>query len=330
MRVWGSVVALVLGWAVVAQAEPLNLKQIPADAKWLAHVDVDAMRDSAVVERFYHECVARLKDAEEHFDKARERIGMDPRSDLHGITLYGSKICKDEGVMIVHANVDKELLLRKAEKAPSHEVTDYKDFQIHTWMHQKGKHEKKVAGAFFKDDVLVFGSTVDKVKQALDVLKGEASSLEGKDSPLAQGTPAGTLFVARAIDLAEAEAPCKSPLVKKSKQLSLVKGEHEGQWFVEGTLVADSPDVADQVKQVIEGARAMVLLQHGTDDESKNLINQFKVNVQDSTVKIEFRAPADAVAKKIEKICDELAKMKEMHRKAEQERKERKLEKREL
>lgn len=330
MRIWGSAIALLLSWAMIAQAEPLNLKQIPDDAKWLAHFNVDAMRDSTVVQAFYHQCVERVKDAQEHFGKARERIGMDPRSDLHGITLYGSKICKGEGILIVHATVDKELLLKKAEKAPCHEVTDYKDFKIHTWMHRKGKLEHKVAGAFFKDDVLVFGPNVEKVQKALDVLKGDASNLEGKDSPLAQAVPAGTLFVARATALASAEAPCKSPLVKQSKWFSLLKGEREGQWFAEGALLTDSPEVAGQVKQVIEGIRAMALLQHGTDEETQSLINQLKVNVQDSKVAIEFRASVDAVSKKVGKMCDELAKMKEKHRKAAKERKERKLEQQEL
>lgn len=64
MRIWGSAVALLLSWAMVAQAEPLNLKQIPDDAKWLAHFNVDAMRGSTVVQAFYHQCVERVKDAE--------------------------------------------------------------------------------------------------------------------------------------------------------------------------------------------------------------------------------------------------------------------------
>lgn len=330
MRIWGSVVALVLGWAAVAQAEPLNLAQIPDDAKWFAHVDVDAMRDSTVVRQFYGTCLAK-HDADKHFDRFAEHFGFDPRTDLHGITLYGSKISKDEGVMIVSAAVDKQRLLQMAEKAPCHEVADYKDFKIHTWMHKKGKYEHKVSGAFFQDDRMVFGSTVEKVQKALDVLKGEGANLAGKkDSPLAQEDPAGAIFVARAVDLAEAEVPCKSPLLKQSKLLSLVKGEHEGQWFGKGTLVTDSPEVAEQVKQIIEGIGAMVLLQHGDDPEIRDLIHQYKLSVQNSTVTLKFQASAEVVVKQVEKICDKLAKMKEEHRKGLKEHKDRLLEKREL
>ncbi len=330
MRIWGSVVALVLGWATVAQAEPLNLTRISEDAKWLAHVDVDAMRESTVVRQFYDTCLAK-HDADKHFGRFAEHFGFDPRTDLHGVTLYGSKLSKDEGVMLVSATVNKQLLLEKAEKAPCHEVTDYKTFKIHTWMHTQGKHEHKVSGAFFQDDLLVFGSTVEKVQKALDVLKGDAANLAGKkDSPLAQEPPAGAVFVVRAVDLAEAEVPCKSPLLKQSKLLSLVKGEHDGQWFGMGTLVTDSPEVADQVKQIIEGIGAMILLQHGDEPEIKELIRQYKLSVQDSTVTLTFKASAEVVVRQVEKICDTLAEMKEKHRKDLMERKDRLLKKREL
>ena len=35
-------VAVVLGFVAVVRAEPLDLKQVSADAKWAAHLDVDA------------------------------------------------------------------------------------------------------------------------------------------------------------------------------------------------------------------------------------------------------------------------------------------------
>ncbi|MEN6496469.1 MAG: hypothetical protein ABFD16_19460 [Thermoguttaceae bacterium] len=323
MRVWGSVVALLLGWAAVAQAGPLNFKQIPDDAKWLAHVDVDAMRESVVVRRFYEDCIMK-HGQDKHFEAVQHQFGFDPRTDLHGITFYGPKVCKDEGVLILHADVDKEGLLQKAERAPEHAVADHGSYKIHSWMHRKGKHEHKVAGTFFSNNVLVFGNNVDVVKKALDVLDGKAPSLDGKkDSPLAQALPAGTMFVARAVGLSEADSVCKSPLVKKSQWLSLVKGEHSGEVFTDGTLVTDSKEIAEQVKQVVEGLRAMALLQH-SDKDLQGLINELKVSVDGKTVKIAFHASADSVASKVEKVCDELVKM----HKQRQER--RKLEKREL
>jgi len=323
MRLWGSVVVLLLGWAASVQAEPLNLKQFPVDTKWLAHVDVDAVRESVVVQRFYQDCIVK-HGQDRHFGEVLEQFGFDPRTDLHGITLYGPRVCKDEGVLILHADVDKAGLLQKAERAPEHSVTDHGSYQIHSWMHRKGEHEHKVAGTFFTNSVLVFGHNVDIVKKALDVLDGKAPSLEGKkDSPLAQGVPAGTMFVARAVGLSEAGSVCKSPLVKKSQWLSLVKGEHSGEVFTDGTLVTDSKEIAEQVKQVVEGLRAMALLQH-SDKDLQDLINQLKVSADDKTVKIVFRASVDSVASRVEKVCDELVKM------YKQRQEKRKLEKREL
>ena len=44
---------VLLSCAAVAQAGPVNFKSVPADAKWLAHVDVDAARSSTVVRAFF-------------------------------------------------------------------------------------------------------------------------------------------------------------------------------------------------------------------------------------------------------------------------------------
>jgi len=142
VRSLGMAGAIVLVAAALGRAGPVQLEDVSAEATWLAHVDVDAMRSSAVIERLYHECVAESKLAE-CFDKASQRWGMDPRKDLHALTLYGAKIARGHGVLIVRADMDKDLLLEKAEKAPHHATAKHGDREIHTWTHRKhGKKEK--------------------------------------------------------------------------------------------------------------------------------------------------------------------------------------------
>ena len=101
--------ALVLGILVGSQAfaGPLNLKQVSDDAKWVGHVDFDALRDSVVVKKAMEKHLAKHKNAEAHMKMVQGLIGMDPRKDLHGATFYGMAIGKHKGVMILHANLDK-------------------------------------------------------------------------------------------------------------------------------------------------------------------------------------------------------------------------------
>ena len=118
-----------------------------------------------------------LKDSGKHFDMIRDKIGVDLRKDLHGITLYGPDTDKTHGVAIVFSTVDRKLLLKKAEKADDHKVTKHGDIKIHSWT---GKHEGKThpaAGTFYKSDVLVFAANADRVAGAIDVLNGKSAGL---------------------------------------------------------------------------------------------------------------------------------------------------------
>jgi hypothetical protein len=272
-------------------------------------VNVDAMRDSTLVERAYYQAIQEQPRAEEHFEKVAEISGMDPREDLHSLTFYGTKLVENQGVLIVKADFDQARLEERAKEAPDHKVTNYGDYRIHTWTHDKGsKGERKVAGAFFKSNVLVFGSGVDEVKLALDVLAGKAKALAGQQSPLTAEVPAGTTFLARAVGLGEAKMPVKSPALKKTERISIAMGEHEGQGFFQGELVAEDQQAAQQVKEIVEGGRAMVSLQHGEDPDVKALLEALKVDVSDKTVSVQMRAPVDRIWQVAKKAKAEMEK----------------------
>ena len=114
MKRFASTFAALALFAAVGQAAPLDSKNVAADAKWVVHVDVDAVRDSHVVKKAFETCPLLKNDSGKHFDMIRDKIGVDLRKDLHGITLYGRDTDKTHGVAIVFATVNQKLLLDKA------------------------------------------------------------------------------------------------------------------------------------------------------------------------------------------------------------------------
>ncbi len=44
MRIGGLAAAILLGLATLGQAAPMNPEVVAGDAKWVAHLDIDAMR----------------------------------------------------------------------------------------------------------------------------------------------------------------------------------------------------------------------------------------------------------------------------------------------
>ncbi|MBN1393589.1 MAG: hypothetical protein JW959_00970 [Pirellulales bacterium] len=308
MRVYfGLAIAAVLCLAGAVRAEPLELEQIAADAKWVAHLDVDAMRTSAVADKVREHWREKHPKAVEHLEMIRAVWNFNPCADVHGITLYGTKIKKDTGVVIVHAKVDQEFLLDKARKAPGHRGETYGQYRLHTWRHREGKkHERDMTGVFYRPDVILFGGSIDEVKTALDVLDGTSPNLAGKKSPLTVPVAEGTMFLARAVDLAEAkDLPCKSPMVKQIDSIALAIGEKGGDSFLVARMCVKKPELARQIKTVVEGARAMAAMVNGDDSEALELIDALDIDIKGKVIEVEWRAPA-------EKVWNHLKKMKEI------------------
>ena len=98
MRVcFGLSIVAVLGFAGLLRAEPLDVKQINADAKWAVHVDFDAARASTVLQNAYQLLAEKHPELGQKLAEAREKWQFNP-DDLHGVTFYGLQFKKGEGV----------------------------------------------------------------------------------------------------------------------------------------------------------------------------------------------------------------------------------------
>ena len=303
MRVVMMTLAAVLTLAAAARAEPLDLKQVAADAKWVVHVDVDAMRHSVVLEKAHQKCLEMHKEAAQHMDKLPGMIGMDPRKDLHGVTVYGKDFDKRKGVLILHADVNQKLLKEKAAKAPDHKVTKSGDYELHSWTMKCKQGTQTVTGAWFKPNVMVFGGSQDAVKAALDVLAGNASGITGRDSPLAGRNVPGAMFIARAAAL---DPKTRCPILKQAESFRVVLGENEGESFYRARLNMKSTEAVVQIKAITEGFRALVSLSKGMDAEALKLIGGLKVTSEGKTLNISWKAKANDVWAAIEKVAKKM------------------------
>jgi hypothetical protein len=285
-----------LGLATLVQAEPLNMKDLSADAKWAAHLDVDALLASTIGKKADQHICQNFPKAKEHLAMLTAVCNFNPATDLHGITIYGTQLKRKTGVAIVHAKVDQNRLLEKALAAPDHQKTAYGKYELHSWSHGKGsKHERNMIGTFFKPDVLVFGSSPDEVKAALDVLDGTKPNFSSKETGLTLSIPSGTFLVAGVTGLSESELPCKSPLAKKTDAVVLAIGEEQGNVFVTGQLMAKDPEISREIKTVLDGGVALAKIMKSDDADLMKLIDAVKVTAVDKAVNVEWRAPADQV-----------------------------------
>ena len=310
MRIWTVAAAAMLAvCAGRAQAGPIAMSEIPANVKWIAHIDADAMRESVVVRSAYDAAMEKFGWAEMILQNARDDWGTDPRDDLHSLTFYGTGYTPQQGVLIVKLEINSEKLLAKAQAAPEHATLKHGEYVLHTWKEGRaGGQGHTATGVLYKSNVFVFGARTDDVKKALDVLDGKAASLSGKPCALNAATREGATVIARAIDLRQAKLPIKSPVLKGVEQLSLEVGERAGESFFQSQVTVANAETAQQIKAVVDGTRALVLLAHCDDPLAKTVIEGLSAEQSSKTVTVKFHMGAEKVWEVVKKAVEEAAK----------------------
>ena len=301
MKTLWVTLALAIGLAPPLRAEPFAGKQVPADAKWLVHIDIDAIKTGKVARAIGAHWL-RLPAGAEHLKRVGAVVGLDPAEDLRSITIYGGQYAEPAAVVVLRAKVDRERLMAFLRAGPGYRTHAYGEHELVEWTANRGKeNEHTVTGSFHGPMVIVFGRDPAEVKKALDVLDGRASGL-GEHDPLSPAhTPPGTMIQARGVDLAEVELPFKSPLVRKSKLFSVAVGEHEGEAFAAATATTESAETAGQLRAVVEGLLAMAELEFDADEQATRLLEAVEVSSSEKTVTVEFRGPPNEVSSLVEK-----------------------------
>jgi hypothetical protein len=299
---FGLAAAVVLTLAGLAQAGPLDAKQISADAKWAAHLDVDALMASNMLKKVQAQVLKDRPQAEAQLKAVCNLFRFNPETDLHGITVYGTQLKKDTGVAIINAKVDQKLLLDMVKANPGYQASAYGKHELHMWLKDGTKQQN---AAFFKPEVLVFGNSADEVKAALDVLDGTKPGVENIGT-----LPAGLILFARARDLGEANFKRESPLLKQLDSAVLMVGENKGEVGMHVSLTVKNAEIAKHIKTVVDGALSLATLAKIDDPDMLKLIGAVKTTQTEKTVTVEGSAPVDQVWDLIQKEIDKKLAMK--------------------
>jgi hypothetical protein len=299
-KIFTTIVALLVGVSTYALADPLDGNQVAADARWVVHIDLDAVKTATLAEKAQKRWLSN-ESVRQQLAAVKMLTGVDPAKDLHGVTFYGTRLAQDTGVVIVHANFDANRLLGIVRGKPGYDATNYDSHALHAWTERKdtpGEH--RVTGCILGPELLIVGRDAAEVRAALDVLGGKSAVLAASDSPLAGEVPEGAVVVASVTGLTEAQVPFKSPIINQSELFWVALGERDGEVFGQLKFVAKSDEVAKQIEDIARGLRAMALLQHGSDDEAKRIIERLTVTMSQRTVQVEWRGAAEGVWKLIE------------------------------
>src|SRR6266446_1744860 len=118
-----------------AAAAPLQRADVPADPAWVAHVDCDSLRSTAIGRYILTEM--DKPEAQNKLAAFQAMFGFDLRKQLHGLTLYSNGSSPQDGVLVVYADFDPDHLQTLAKGANGYRSADHNQHLIHNWIDDK-------------------------------------------------------------------------------------------------------------------------------------------------------------------------------------------------
>jgi len=265
-----SILALLtLCGARPALAAPAVAKHLPADTKWYIHLDAEAFRQTVLFQQVFDFAKVQLP-LDEQLAALKQMIGVNPITDISGITIYNNSFDKDVAAILIYAKIDQGLLAGAVAQNPDYKEVDYNKHKLLTWT--DANDGKKKAGCFYNADLILMADKPETVQLAIDVLDG----VKPAGSALVK-SPVKNSFLNASANLGLSNDQNASRLLSNTEAATASAGESNGVFNVTMNLVAKTAEQGAQIRQMVEGVKAMAALGAAETPTVGKLLQQVKV-----------------------------------------------------
>lgn len=282
------------------QASPFDFQRVPAAAKWVFHLDMDAARGT----RTWEMLSKRLESNpsyHESLSKVETLTGMHFPQDLRDVTLFGAS-SGEEAVALIHGTIDKAKTLAALQENPAYGSQAFGEYQVLTW-DDKGK---TMFGAFHDDSNVIIGRSEETVEGALKTMDHKAPAT---GAVLAAGAKSQPMVYFSGKDLIDMKkvGPLQSPMLAEMENAWISISEKADSAVVHANIVSRTPEATEQISTALEGIRAMVNLAANAENAAPNAKNaaialdSLKATVEDRTMQIDWPVSIDLIGKLLER-----------------------------
>ena len=301
---------MVLAVAVLLAVAPafggqLNKSQIGANADWVAHLNFEQLLKSQLGRLIRAELAEQ--GLEEQLQGFESIFSFHPLDDIRDVTIYGKGKDREKAVALFEGSFDPDKLVALVRMNPEYEEIKHGDMVVHSWVDENKEDpngpDQRMYGCMHKSDTVLLGAGLEAVKQAADVLKGSAPNAASGLFNQTVFSAKGAFFqvAANAVnDLADHRN--EAALLEKTDELGAAVGEHEGKFYVDLSLRAESEEVANNVKQMVEGLVAFLTLAGGENPTLAELAKKLDVSSANRNVAIHFESPSETVVAFLKEI----------------------------
>jgi hypothetical protein len=312
-----SSLALLLLLAPAVSAGTLQKNRIPAGARWLAHLDMEALKGSRIYSSVHAESA---KNGNNELDMGLAQFkmyaGLDPTTDFKSVTVYCTTKSEKSTVALMSGNAQVDVALEKLRTLPNYHTTPAAAYLLHTW----GSEHETWYGYVYRrqgseERVVVASQDPDELVRGISILDNPQESLAAAALPAIRATPAtGSILFAAAGEslngLGDVEPV--SAVARLAKTIVLDVGEDRGALYAHVALDTRRVEDAQRVQQVLQGAVALVGLANNDEQHAEaharlqHLVDALRFTVSDTRVDADFRYDAQALIGDL-KSLDELS-----------------------
>lgn len=283
-------------------AAPLNTAQVGADAKFVVHLDVDALKTTQAGKLLLQRTSTGAENNK--LNALAAILGFDLRKDVSGVTVFGAPNAGDEGVIVFNGRFDGQQLVTFVKANDGYTSDSYKGTTVHSWTDEK-KNNKRTYGVVIGGSTIAMSDKKSALHAALDAIGGGDSIASQNASKLALGGAKDAVLLAAA-DLAQVNKgkPANAQTLKQAKSGVASIREDGDEMVVSIGLEADTVENAQLMNNAVRGLLAIVQLDEKTDQKTKDAFAGAKVELQGTSLSASMRMPAkvlvDAMQKKMQ------------------------------
>ncbi len=286
-----ALVALLSGALVAA-----DLGDIPADHRWVAQVDVQALAKGSLGESLRTRLAAG--EAGRRLAVLEGLTGFQPLRDLDRVTITGQGPEEERACAILRGRFDAGRLTTLVAILPGHAVENHRTHVIHRW--NDVKDGKPRCGVLVADRIVV-ARGVERVKAVLDVVDGQAKAIDAAALPALDPT---ALIVGAAADIDHWHGARKAGTMvfKRLRTIAFSLVERDGDFSIHVIGDALNEGSAKDLVDLGNGLLVLARMKPGKGPEKeiqKALIANAKIARDRARITAATRCPADLVLRRL-------------------------------
>ena len=285
-----------------SEAAAVDKGNISNDAKFVAHLDLDAFRASKIGTTLLEQI--RTEEGREKFDALVEIVGFDPLTAFQSATLSGNGK-EDNGILVVKHKGDNSKLLAFMKLDEHYRKTEHGKHEIHGAGDRSD--DKRGYVSFVNATTSVLAPSRKLAGEGIDLVNGKGAAKHVPSSLKTISKKATNAFITAYADVESLKEQIDDESFKEMvKQATLLVGEKDDKLILSVAVDTYAADIAQQLEAMVNGLIGFAKLGQEKNPEIKDILNGLKVTRDKVTVSVHFSLAVDKLLELIDPALKDL------------------------